>query len=59
VYSWIWRHLPGGVVGKLTGSIVLAAAVAALLWFVVFPLVEPLLPFNDVTVDPTQSGENP
>jgi hypothetical protein len=34
VYSWIWRTLPGG----------------ALLLFVVFPWVEPRLPFNDVTV---------
>ena len=28
------------------------AAVLALLFFVVFPWVEPRLPFNDVTVNP-------
>ena len=27
--------------------------VVALLWFVVFPLAEPLLPFGDVTVEGT------
>jgi hypothetical protein len=56
VYSWIWRHLPGGVAGRLLGSLVLVAATAALLWFVIFPAVEPLLPNNDVTVDPAQTG---
>lgn len=51
MYSWIWRHLPGGVPGKVAGSLVLVVAAAALLWFVVFPAVEPLLPFGDVTVE--------
>ena len=32
----------------------LVAAVAALLWFVVFPWAEPLLPFDDVQVDRTR-----
>jgi hypothetical protein len=51
VYSWIWRHLPGGTASKAVLSLVLVAAVVALLLFVVFPWVEPRLPFNDVTVD--------
>jgi hypothetical protein len=51
VYSWIWRKLPGGVPGKLVGSVILVLAVVALLFLVVFPYVEPRLPFNDVTVD--------
>ena len=51
MYSWIWRHLPGGMPSKTLLSLVLVAAVAALLLFVVFPWVEPRLPFNDVTVD--------
>ncbi|CAN5315451.1 hypothetical protein BH20ACT5_BH20ACT5_15510 [soil metagenome] len=50
MYTWIWRHLPGGLPGKLTGSLLLIATVSALLLFVVFPWVEPLLPFNQVTV---------
>jgi hypothetical protein len=52
VYTWIWRTLPGGLPGKLLGSLLLLAAAVALLFFVVFPAVEPLLPFSDVTVEP-------
>ncbi len=50
MYAWIWRKLPFGVPGKLAGSAVLLAAVAALLWYVVFPWATPLLPFDDVQV---------
>lgn len=52
MYGWIWRTLPGGLPGKLLGSLVLLAAAVALLFLVVFPAVEPLLPFSDVTVEP-------
>jgi hypothetical protein len=51
VYTWIWRKLPFGLPGKLVGSAILILAVVALLFFVVFPYVEPRLPFNDVTVN--------
>ncbi|MDG4816349.1 hypothetical protein O7628_12655 [Micromonospora sp. WMMD956] len=50
MYAWIWRKLPLGVPGKLIGSLLLAAATVALLWYVVFPWAEPLLPFDDVQV---------
>ncbi len=50
MYVWIWRKLPGGVPGKLVGSLLLLAAVVALLFFVVFPWVEPKLPWNHVNV---------
>ena len=50
MYAWIWRKLPFGFWGKLTGSITLAAATTALLWYVVFPWATPLLPFDDVQV---------
>jgi hypothetical protein len=51
VYVWIWHKLPGGLPAKLIGSAILILAVVALLFLVVFPYVEPRLPFNDVTVD--------
>lgn len=51
MYGWIWRHLPGGTAAKTLLALVLVLAVCALLLFVVFPWVEPYLPFNDVTVD--------
>jgi hypothetical protein len=49
MYAWIWRHLPGPFAVKTLVALLLIAAVVALLLFVVFPRVEPLLPFNDVT----------
>lgn len=51
MYVWIWRHLPGGLPGKLVLSLVAVAAVVLLLFAVVFPAIEPHLPFSDVTVD--------
>ena len=51
MYVWIWRKLPGGLPGKVVGSVILVLAVVALLFLVVFPWAEPRLPFNDVTVD--------
>ena len=51
MYGWIWRHLPGSTAVKALQALVLVLAVVALLLFVVFPWVEPHLPFNDVTVD--------
>jgi hypothetical protein len=50
VYGFIWRNLPGGRVAKTVQALILLAAVVAFLWFVVFPWVEPRLPFNNVTV---------
>src|SRR5687768_9958674 len=57
MYAWIWRKLPFGLWGKLTGSMVLTIAAVALLWYVVFPWATPLLPFDDVQVgNGTQQG---
>ena len=50
MYAWIWRKLPFGQWGKLTGSLALVTLVGALLWYVVFPWATPLLPFDDVQV---------
>jgi hypothetical protein len=57
MYVWIWRHLPGGLPGRIVGSLVLLAGVLALLFFLVFPWAETRLPFNDVTID--NSGRTP
>ena len=50
MYTWIWWHLPGGRPGKIAGSLLLVVAVSALLLFVVFPWLDPHLPFNQITV---------
>ncbi len=52
MYSWIWRTLPGGLPGKLLGSLLLLSVAVAVLFLYVFPAVEPLLPVGDVTVEP-------
>ena len=51
MYGWIWRTLPGPWPAKLLAALVLLVAMIALLFLVVFPAVEPLLPFSDVTVE--------
>ena len=57
MYTWIWRTLPGGLPGKLLGSLVLLTAAVALLFLVVFPAIEPLVPLGDVTVDTPATAE--
>lgn len=57
MYAWIWRHLPFGRLGKIISSVVITGLVVALLWYVVFPWAEPLLPFDDVQV--TDNGNVP
>jgi hypothetical protein len=59
MYAWIWRHLPGGLPGKILGSLVLVAAAVALLFYVVFPWAEPRLPFNQVTVPQESATSGP
>jgi hypothetical protein len=49
MYSWIWQHLPGSRAVKLLEALLLVAVVLTLLMLVVFPWVEPQLPFNEVT----------
>lgn len=58
MYGWIWRHLPFGIPGKIIGSLLLIAGALWLLWYHVFPAVEPILPFDDVVVEngPTEPG---
>lgn len=51
MYGWIWRHLPGNTWVRALCSLVLALGVVFLLFQYIFPWAEPLLPFNDVTVD--------
>lgn len=55
MYAWIWRHLPFGLPGKLTGSMLLFAGAVSLLWFWAFPAISPwledyLLPFDQSTM---------
>lgn len=51
MYVWIWRHLPGGMAAKALQAALLVAVISALLLFVIFPAIEPHLPFTHVTVN--------
>ena len=63
MYAWIWRKLPGSTPVKALETLVLFVAVVLVLFVVVFPWLEPRLPFNDVTVNdspaPTQTQSSP
>jgi hypothetical protein len=50
MYGWIWRHLPGPLGVRLVLALLLVLGVVALLLFVVFPWLDPMLPFNQVSV---------
>lgn len=47
----MWRQLPGPLAVRLLTVLVLLAGVVALLMLVVFPTLDPLLAFNDVSVN--------
>jgi hypothetical protein len=51
MYGWIWRQLPGPLAVRIGTAVVLVAGMVALLMFVVFPWLEPMLPFNNVTAE--------
>lgn len=46
MYAWLWRHLPGPVAVRAAIAVVLVCGVVALLFFVVFPWLDPMLPFD-------------
>lgn len=51
MYGLIWRLLPGSTVVRVLLALVLAAAVLAALWFVVFPWVDHRVSLNPSTLD--------
>ena len=59
MYASLWRRIPGGIAGKLAGMLGLLVSVLALLFFVVFPVIEPHLPWNDVTVNTPGLSDQP
>jgi hypothetical protein len=53
MYGWLWRRLPGPTPLRVLLAVLLVLAVVVALFLVVFPWLEPRLPFNDVTVNRT------
>jgi hypothetical protein len=52
MYGALWRRLPGPVPLKLLVALLLALGALALLVAVVFPALEPMLPFDQITIEP-------
>ncbi len=52
VYATLWRLLPGPLPVRLALALALVAAAVLMLFLFVFPLVEPLLPFDQITLAP-------
>ncbi|WP_193318258.1 hypothetical protein [Nonomuraea phyllanthi] len=50
MYVWLWRKLPGTTRTKVLTAAVLVAVAVAVLWYVVFPLLEPMVTLDEVTV---------
>ncbi|MEU0564701.1 hypothetical protein ABZ297_04770 [Nonomuraea sp. NPDC005983] len=50
MYGWIWRRLPGNTGTRLLTAAVLVIAVGVVLWYAVFPLLEPAVTLDEVTV---------
>jgi hypothetical protein len=50
MYAWLWRRLPGNGPRKALAALVLAVAAVAVLWYAVFPLFEPVVTLDEVTV---------
>ena len=51
MYERLWRRLPGPVWLRATLVSILFLSIVALCFVWVFPAIEPLMPFNNVTVD--------
>ncbi len=52
MYAALWRTLPGPTWAKAVQVALLLALVVAVCFTWVFPWLEPLVPFADVTVGP-------
>ena len=39
MYEWIWHRLPGGTARRTTSMLIIGVALAAILWFIVFPWI--------------------
>ncbi|WP_344933209.1 hypothetical protein [Sphaerisporangium flaviroseum] len=50
MYGWIWRVIPGGIWVKLVTVLLLSSLAGVVLWYVVFPMLEPHVPLDQVTV---------
>ncbi|MDH2425677.1 hypothetical protein [Sphaerisporangium sp. TRM90804] len=50
MYGWIWRLLPGGAGAKTAATLALVIVAGVVLWYVVFPMLEPHVRLDSGTV---------
>jgi hypothetical protein len=50
MYRWLWRQLPGATAARTFQALVLLSVVVAVLMLIVFPALDPHLPFAQDTV---------
>ncbi|MGH1564970.1 hypothetical protein [Mumia sp. DW29H23] len=56
MYAALWRILPGPNAVKALLSVALFLGLVAILFLVVFPAVQPLLPFDQITLEPESAA---
>ncbi|WP_052434085.1 hypothetical protein [Streptacidiphilus melanogenes] len=56
MYGFLWRKLPGGTPLRALQCLLLFLLAVFVLFQFVFPRLEPLLPFGDVTVNGNGTG---
>ncbi|MFC6083282.1 hypothetical protein [Sphaerisporangium aureirubrum] len=50
MYGWIWRIVPGGVLVKTLTMLALVMLAGVILWYLVFPILEPYVTVDRGTV---------
>ncbi|GAA3000924.1 hypothetical protein [Streptosporangium longisporum] len=50
MYGWIWRALPGSLAIRVFTAVVLAGLAAVVLWYLVFPWIEPRISLDPAVV---------
>ncbi|GII84692.1 hypothetical protein Ssi03_26820 [Sphaerisporangium siamense] len=50
MYGWLWRAIPGGTLVKLATVLALTGCAGVVLWYVVFPMLEPHVPLDRATI---------
>ena len=59
MYAWLWRRLPGDTTTKVFTAFVGALVICVMLWYVVFPWIEPRIQFDHGTVEQGGSSAPP
>ncbi|MFA1540289.1 hypothetical protein [Actinomadura monticuli] len=59
MYAWIWRRLPGAWPAKTAAAAGIVIAVAAVLWYALFPQLEAKIQFDHGVVQTPAPSATP